>query len=209
MNAVGDAVINVRQWAVDGNLPIWGRTGFSGPLLSIDKGYWEYYGFNFMDALKGNKKDFQTEFQSHGQPVEDGVRRTLMTSKAKIRELWPQKIKPEKGLRDSITAESVEGKALANADARDRLERLYSEGERLLERPRSMPPREWRLKIIDWFDQSERGVEKDVPSEAFMFRTACPRPKPDEKFDDCPILLKTRLAKLRLIIGRLHAKGDG
>lgn len=120
------------------------------------------------------------------------------------------------GLRDPKAAQKAPEKA---SKSTERLERLYSEGEQLLtlerragaklvypsERDKSVPPREWRQKIINWFDQSEAAVKEDAPNAAFMFRTFDRRPKPDEKFDDCPKLLEARLAKLRLIIGRMHA----
>lgn len=88
------------------------------------------------------------------------------------------------------------------------LERLYSEGEQLLERDKSMQPKEWRQKIMNWFDQSGAMIKEDAPSEAFLFRTISRRPKPDEKFDDCPKLLAARLVKLRLIIGRMQGRQE-
>ena len=37
---------DIRQVAVDGDLPIWGMNNFAGPLIEIDKEYWKLYGKN-------------------------------------------------------------------------------------------------------------------------------------------------------------------
>lgn len=81
-------------------------------------------------------------------------------------------------------------------------EQLYAEGNSLLTRG-ALPPREWRQRIIGWFERAEGLVTDHRSGEAFMFRTISKKPTVNEKFDDCPDLLKARLAKLRLIIGRM------
>ena len=83
-------------------------------------------------------------------------------------------------------------------------ELLHEEGTNLLKRDKSLPPREWRQRIIKWFEGAEDLVAQHRPSEGFMFRTISRKPNVNEKFDDCPKLLSLRLTKLRLIIGRMH-----
>lgn len=108
----------------------------------------------------------------------------------------------EMGLRGPKAARKLPDKSPTSTE---RLERLFDEGNQLLKRDKSTPAPEWRQKIIIWFDQSEAAVKDDALTEAFMFRTVCRRPSPDEKFDDCPVLLAARLVKLRRIIGRMLA----
>lgn len=111
----------------------------------------------------------------------------------------------EMGLRGPKAAKKLSKKVPKN---RGRLEQLYNEGEKLLERDKSIPAGEWRQNIINWFDQSELAVKEEAANEDFMFRTVSQRPKPNEKFDDCLPLLAAKLVKLRLIIGRMQGKQD-
>jgi len=87
LRILGAAEEDVRQRARDGDLPIWGREGFSGTLNPIPPEYWEYYGLEWGSLLKGEAEEFQTELTKHARSV--GIRRSLMTSKSKVEELWP------------------------------------------------------------------------------------------------------------------------
>ena len=109
----------------------------------------------------------------------------------------------ELGLRGPLARQSALDEPVRDTS---RLENLYGEGQKLLERDKRVPPGEWRQQIIDWFGRAESAVAENRPNEAFMFRTISRRPKPDEKFDDCAKQLAVKLVKLRLIIGRMQSE---
>lgn len=78
----------IQQYAVDGKLPIWGRTGFSGPQVKIPPRYWEYHGFSELKVFTADREDLATEVERPGyKPM--AIYHGLMTSKAKVEELWP------------------------------------------------------------------------------------------------------------------------
>ncbi|MDX1486579.1 MAG: hypothetical protein R3268_00155 [Acidiferrobacterales bacterium] len=87
-SSVHDAEVRVIQAAVDGDLPVWGKKGFSGPLLSIPAEYWEFYGLEWRNILADQPGELTTEQKVHGQIHGDGVRRELKTSKAVVERLF-------------------------------------------------------------------------------------------------------------------------
>lgn len=89
MGALGRAQIDVRQRARDGDLPIWGREGFSGTLNPLPPDYWEYYGFDLFGLMRGNAEEYGTELTRRTKSISLSKCRSLMTSKEKVEELWP------------------------------------------------------------------------------------------------------------------------
>ena len=88
-NRLGGVPEDIRQRALDGDLPIWGREGFAGPLDLLPKKYWKYYGFDWFSLLGDEPEEFQTEIKENVSTISIGVCRSLKTSKSKVEELWP------------------------------------------------------------------------------------------------------------------------
>ena len=86
---ITQACEDVRQFACDGNLIIWGSTGNSGPITSIEPNYWRAYGFDYFSLHREAPEAFHTEIKV-GQP-RDSIYKQLKTSKSKIEELWPSR----------------------------------------------------------------------------------------------------------------------
>ena len=87
VSGITQACEDVRQYACDGELIIWGRTGNSGPITLIDPNYWRAYGFEYFSLLRDAPEEFHTEIKE-GQP-RDSIYKRLKTSMSKIEELWP------------------------------------------------------------------------------------------------------------------------
>ena len=86
---ITQACEDVRQFACDGNLIIWGSTGNSGPITPIEPNYWRAYGFEYFSLLREAPEEFHTEIKV-GQP-RDSIYKRLKTSKSKVEELWPSR----------------------------------------------------------------------------------------------------------------------
>lgn len=76
----------IRQWALDGELPIWGRPDHSSPLEKLPPEYWKHYGLKDVSILHGDPKELDTTKEAFSR-FGMGVYRALMTSKTKIEEL--------------------------------------------------------------------------------------------------------------------------
>jgi hypothetical protein len=87
LSGITQAIEDVRQYACDGDLIIWGSTGNLGPITPIDPNYWRAYGFEYFSLLREAPEEFHTEIKV-GQP-RDLIYKRLKTSKSKVEELWP------------------------------------------------------------------------------------------------------------------------
>lgn len=86
ISAIFQSQEEIHQSAFDGDLPIWGRTGFSGPLELIESDYWKKFGLNWFSLLKESPEEFQTEFMAIRN---DGpIYSNLKTSKEIVEKLW-------------------------------------------------------------------------------------------------------------------------
>ena len=84
---IAQACEDVRKFACDGSLIIWGSTGNSGSIIPIEPNYWRAYGFDYFSLHREAPEEFHTEIKV-GQP-HDSIYKQLKTSKSKIEELWP------------------------------------------------------------------------------------------------------------------------
>ena len=80
--------VQVRQLALDGALPIWGRDLQSDPYRAIPKEYWETHNLDWFSFLHRNPEQLKAE------PTPDRKRPTvrwhsLMTSRAATEKAWP------------------------------------------------------------------------------------------------------------------------
>jgi hypothetical protein len=89
LSGITQAIEDVRQYACDGDLIIWGSTGNSDPITPIDPNYWRAYGFEYFSLLREAPEEFHTEIKV-GQP-RDSIYKRLKTSKSKVEELWPSR----------------------------------------------------------------------------------------------------------------------
>ena len=82
-----DALDEIRQKAFDGSLPVWGKIGGGGLFKQIPKEYWEHLGFQSLTFMINNPEEFCTKnWTARGDYT---IYNSLMTSKAKVEELWP------------------------------------------------------------------------------------------------------------------------
>ena len=63
LSGITQAFEDVRQYACDGDLIIWGSTGNSGPITPIDPNYWLAYGFDYFSLLREAPEEFHTEIK--------------------------------------------------------------------------------------------------------------------------------------------------
>lgn len=82
-----DASQKLRQAALDGEVTIWGRDGFSGPLKEIPNDYWAHYTFETFFFYKVHPDDWKTERIGTAKHVDWPVMHELMTSKVQVEEL--------------------------------------------------------------------------------------------------------------------------
>jgi hypothetical protein len=83
------AVEAVRQRAFEGALPMWGREGQTGLFTRLPEEYWKHYGIDLTTLLDAEARELlRTEVKTHAR-LNIGVMEALMTSKAKVLELWP------------------------------------------------------------------------------------------------------------------------
>ena len=91
VNLIFSACQAVRQNALDDELPIWGRRGYSGPQERLPPDYWKFYQ---IDALKvmstSNPEELTVEKTTHADPNWDRYE-ALMTCRARVEEVWPPK----------------------------------------------------------------------------------------------------------------------
>lgn len=81
------ALDEIRQKAFDGELTVWGRIG-QGPLFKqIQKEHWEDHGFESLSFIVNKPEDYCTKY--YGNESDYTIYNSLMTSKAKVEELWP------------------------------------------------------------------------------------------------------------------------
>jgi hypothetical protein len=87
---VGVALAQVRQYARDGALPIWGKSAPYRPFEPIPPEFWSGAGVDIFSVLKTGSgfENLYTEDNPHAYPRRWGQ---LMTSEAKVNELWPSK----------------------------------------------------------------------------------------------------------------------
>lgn len=88
LNALFEAATDVCQKAVDGDLSIWGRTGFSGPFLKIPGEYWQYFNINALKVAVSDPEELSVERTTRAG-ANHPVYRALKTSRMQIEELWP------------------------------------------------------------------------------------------------------------------------
>lgn len=87
-SAWNDALMKIRQKAFDGSLPICGIEIGEGPLIKlISKKYWEHHDFNLPSFYSNDPKEFHTKEGVFTSDIT--IYNSLMTSKAKVEELWP------------------------------------------------------------------------------------------------------------------------
>lgn len=87
-----DSADLLRQAALDGEITIWGRSGFSGPLVEIPKEYWEHYDFKIFWFFKESPDEWVTEKINKRQQSDHLVYKELMTSKKQVMELVQAKL---------------------------------------------------------------------------------------------------------------------
>jgi len=87
LTAGHQALDEIRQKAFDKDLPVWGRIG-QGPLFKqIQKEHWEDHSFESLSFIVNKPEEFCTKY--YGNESDYTIYNSLMTSKAKVEELWP------------------------------------------------------------------------------------------------------------------------
>lgn len=87
LTAGHQALDEIRQKAFDKDLPVWGRIG-QGPLFKqIQKEHWEDHSFKSLSFIVNKPEEFCTKY--YGNESDYTIYNSLMTSKAKVEELWP------------------------------------------------------------------------------------------------------------------------
>lgn len=84
-----------EQSAYDGQVPVWGRQGFSSVFQKIPNNYWKDWQLSWTDILKGDPEQLGTNPTSLGGRHYVGVSSlgALKTNKETIEKLWPSKNK--------------------------------------------------------------------------------------------------------------------
>ena len=77
----------IRQKAFDGSLPVWGIIGSGGLFKPIPKEYWEHHYLKALIFAINDPEGFCTK--GNGLESDHTIYNSLMTSKAKVEELWP------------------------------------------------------------------------------------------------------------------------
>jgi len=84
----GDQAENeIRQKAFDGSLPVWGIIGSGELFKPIPKEYWEHHYLQALIFAINDPEGYCTE--GDGLESDHTIYKSLMTSKAKVEELWP------------------------------------------------------------------------------------------------------------------------
>ena len=81
-----------RQLAYDGKLPIWGKKFAGDTWRPIPPAFWADHQLDWFGYLKGTPEDLKTTAAGAYPGDKSGMQHTwseLMTSKAKVEELWP------------------------------------------------------------------------------------------------------------------------
>ena len=77
----------IRQKAFDGSLPVWGIIGSGELFKPIPKEYWEHHYLKALIFAINDPEGFCTK--GDGPESDHTIYNSLMTSKAKIEEIWP------------------------------------------------------------------------------------------------------------------------
>ena len=88
-SSITKACEDVRQFAYDGYLTIWGSKENSGSITPIEPNYWRDYGLDYFSLHREAPEEFHTEIKV-GKPY-DSIYKQLKTSKSRIEELWPSR----------------------------------------------------------------------------------------------------------------------
>lgn len=79
-----EATKHVIQWASDGSLVVWGRTGLYGPITPIENEYWRYYGFEFLSMYYEDPESLTTQ---HERGPQSSVMCCLKVTKSEVEAL--------------------------------------------------------------------------------------------------------------------------
>lgn len=90
VNSIGRAIEELRQYARDGELQVWGRKSRTAPYELIPKEYWSKYSIDFLGILR-ESEEISTDLSEAIIPTTDAKYISLMTCQTKVRELWPHK----------------------------------------------------------------------------------------------------------------------
>lgn len=85
IDRVSAAWKDIPQLAYDGDLVIWGRTGTSGILVEISRGYWKEHDVDWYSIMKGDCEGLKTEETSR---TGGSIYGTLKTSKEKVEKIY-------------------------------------------------------------------------------------------------------------------------
>ena len=89
INQIHDACRDVGQAALDGDLPIWGRRGYSGMQEKLPPEYWKHYQIDVLQVMGlSDPEELTVEKTSHASPPW-GRYEALMTCRARIEQAWP------------------------------------------------------------------------------------------------------------------------
>ena len=66
LSAINRALNEVRQWALDGQLTIWGKARENEPWQKIQPEYWKDFSLDILEALRGNPEYFGTQLATIG-----------------------------------------------------------------------------------------------------------------------------------------------
>ena len=104
VDRLGDIINNqIRQFAHDGKLPLWGKRS-SGLWQRIPDEYWINYGVDYMSFLKGEHDPKELKTFAKTYQVFEEIWTELKTNRAKVEELWP----PALVEKDRLTSEVQE-----------------------------------------------------------------------------------------------------
>lgn len=82
MNKSNQAIELLVQWAADGDLTIWGKGRFSGPVVRIEPDYWVNYGIHILRFFAGGEPEDLTTEHQRGQP--STVYRSLKVTSSEV-----------------------------------------------------------------------------------------------------------------------------